>query len=70
MLLESGADPDAADEFVNVYQTARENSVSSLEVMAAREAEFYSSGLNPRANFRGCTPLHYAALIDNVEVLN
>ena len=49
------------EEFQNVYSTAREKKKHSLEVQIAREDEFCSR-LSPRANFRGCTALHYAAL--------
>ena len=66
ILLENGADPDLTDEFVNIYQTAREKNLQSLDVMVAREEEF-NSNLNLRANFRGCTALHYAALADDYE---
>ena len=61
ILLENGADPDLTDEFVNVYQTAREKNMQSLDVMVIREEEF-SSNLSERANFRGWTALHYATL--------
>ena len=66
ILLENGADPDLTDDFVNIYQTAREKNMQSLDVMIAREEEF-NSNLNLRANFRGCTALHYAALADDFE---
>jgi len=69
VLLGAGADPDAEDEFMNVYTTAREKQKHSLEVQIAREDEF-SSRLSPRANFRGCTPLHYAALSDSTGAIN
>jgi len=69
ILLDAGADPNAEDEFMNVYTTAREKQKHSLEVQIAREDEF-SSRLSPRANFRGCTPLHYAALADSTGILN
>jgi len=69
ILLAAGADPNAEDEFMNVYTTAREKQKHSLEVQIAREDEF-SSRLSPRANFRGCTPLHYAALSDSTGILN
>ena len=36
--------------------------------MVMREEEF-SGNLNLRANFRGCTPLHYAVLADDREVV-
>ena len=57
------------EEFQNVYATAREKKKHSLEVQIAREDEFCSR-LSPRANFRGCTALHYAALVDNIGVIN
>ena len=38
------------------------------EVLAVRELEF-SAGLSVRANFRGCTALHYAALTESLEVM-
>lgn len=33
-----------------------------------REQNF-SSQLSQRANFEGCTPLHYATLIDNIDIV-
>lgn len=68
-LLEAGADPDAPDEFTNIYLSAREKGVHSMDVMVAREEEF-SDRLNNRANFRGCTPLHYAALNDDLDLVS
>ena len=61
VLLEAGADPNAEEEFQTVYNTARMHGIHSLEVQAVREEDF-SNRLSPRANFRGCTALHYAAL--------
>jgi len=69
LLISAGADVNAEEEFQNVYSTARDRKRHSLEVQIAREDEFCSR-LSPRANFRGCTPLHYAALADNVGVIN
>ena len=69
LLLRAGAAVDAEEEFMNVYTTAREKRKHSLEVQIGREDEF-SDRLSPRANFRGCTALHYAALADNVGVIN
>merc|ERR1719470_620512 len=43
--------------------------VHTLEVQAAREEDF-SNRLSPRANFRGCTALHYAALTDSWGALS
>ena len=65
-LLEKGANPDISDDFVNIYQTAREKQMQSLDVMISREEEF-NSNLNLRSNFRGCTALHYASLADDLE---
>lgn len=65
-LLTAGADPNLGDEYVNIYHTAREKGVHSIDVMVAREEEF-SPRLNLRANFRGCTALHYACLADDLE---
>lgn len=64
-LLDAGADVDAGDEFVNVYQTAREKNLHSLEVLVTREDEF-SNRLSNRASFCGCTALHYAVLANDV----
>ncbi|XP_078601801.1 mitochondrial disaggregase-like [Branchiostoma floridae x Branchiostoma japonicum] len=67
-LLEAGADPNMREEFVNVYQTAREKGMHSLDVLVTREDEF-SNRLNNRASFRGCTALHYAVLADDVHIV-
>ncbi|XP_053312581.1 caseinolytic peptidase B protein homolog [Spea bombifrons] len=63
-LLRAGADPNLGDEFSNVYETAKEKNIHSLEVLVTREDEF-SNRLNSRASFRGCTALHYAVLADD-----
>ncbi|XP_030634630.1 caseinolytic peptidase B protein homolog [Chanos chanos] len=68
ILLESGADPNIGDEFSNVYETSRQKSIHSLEVLVTREDEF-SSRLSSRANFRGCTALHYAVLADDLRTV-
>ncbi|XP_033953410.1 mitochondrial disaggregase [Pseudochaenichthys georgianus] len=64
VLLAAGADPNAGDDFNNVYDTSREQGIHSLEVLVSREDEF-SSRLSSRAGFRGCTALHYATLTDD-----
>ncbi len=69
MLLKHGADPDLADEFSNIYLTAREKGLHSMDVMVAREEDF-CEGLNNRANFRGCTALHYAVLKNDLAVVS
>lgn len=68
-LLDAGADPNLPDEYVNIYHTAREKGIHSIDVMVARESEF-SDELNLRANFRGCTALHYAVLADDPAIVN
>ncbi|XP_046600090.1 caseinolytic peptidase B protein homolog isoform X1 [Neodiprion lecontei] len=64
-LLEKGADPNAGDGFVNVYRTALEKGLHSLDVLMKREEEF-SDRLNNRASFQGFTALHYAVLADSM----
>ena len=54
---------------MTVYSTVRERRLHSLEVQITRSDEF-SDRLSPRANFRGCTALHYAALTDNIGTIN
>ncbi|XP_055053629.2 mitochondrial disaggregase [Misgurnus anguillicaudatus] len=68
VLLEMGADPNMGDDFSSVYETAREKSVHSLEVLVSREDEF-SNRLSSRASFRGCTALHYAVLADDLRTV-
>ncbi|XP_012234478.1 mitochondrial disaggregase-like isoform X2 [Linepithema humile] len=64
VLLDNGADINAGDNFVNVYRTAMEKSLHSLDVLMRREEEF-SDRLNNRATFQGFTALHYAVLADS-----
>ncbi|KAB5550147.1 hypothetical protein PHYPO_G00050480 [Pangasianodon hypophthalmus] len=68
VLLESGADPNLGDDFSNVYGTARDKGIHSLEVLVMREDEF-SNRLSTRASFRGCTSLHYAVLADDLRTV-
>ncbi|XP_060744399.1 mitochondrial disaggregase [Tachysurus vachellii] len=68
VLLESGADPNLGDDFSSVYGTARDKGIHSLEVLVTREDEF-SNRLSARASFRGCTPLHYAVLADDLRTV-
>uniref|UniRef100_A0A3Q3IG88 Mitochondrial disaggregase n=1 Tax=Monopterus albus TaxID=43700 RepID=A0A3Q3IG88_MONAL len=69
VLLEAGADPNAGDDFSNVYDTSREKGIHSLEVLVSREDKF-SSRLSSRADFRGCTALHYATLADDPHTVH
>lgn len=64
VLLAANADPNLGDDFSSVYETAKEKGLHSLEVLVTREDDF-NNRLNVRANFRGCTALHYAVLADH-----
>ncbi|XP_011685269.1 PREDICTED: caseinolytic peptidase B protein homolog isoform X2 [Wasmannia auropunctata] len=64
ILLKNGADVNAGDNFVNVYRTAMEKGLHSVDVLTKREEEF-SDRLNNRASFQGFTALHYAVLADS-----
>jgi len=66
LLLKYGADPNSEDDFTNVYLKAKETNLHSFDVMMTREEEF-SDRLSHQASFKGCSPLHYAVLIDDVE---
>uniref|UniRef100_A0AAY4EQ40 Uncharacterized protein n=1 Tax=Denticeps clupeoides TaxID=299321 RepID=A0AAY4EQ40_9TELE len=82
VLLEAGADPNQADEFSSVYEMSHKKAIHSLEalrhllpmttsavrVLVTREDEF-SSRLSTRANFHGCSPLHYAVLADDLHTV-
>uniref|UniRef100_A0A8C3U3J8 Caseinolytic mitochondrial matrix peptidase chaperone subunit B n=1 Tax=Catharus ustulatus TaxID=91951 RepID=A0A8C3U3J8_CATUS len=63
-LLTANADPNLGDDFSSVYEIAKERGLHSLEVLVTREDDF-SNRLNIRANFKGCTALHYAVLADD-----
>lgn len=67
-LLSNGADPNASDNFSNIYQVARENRTSPTNVEAVRESEF-TTRLNHSQMFRGCTALHYAVLGDDTAAV-
>ena len=40
LLLKAGADPNLGDDYTNIYHTAREKGMHSLDVMVTREDEF------------------------------
>ncbi|XP_053399271.1 caseinolytic peptidase B protein homolog [Mercenaria mercenaria] len=67
-LLEAGADPNIGDEFSTINQVSREKEIHPIHVHRSREEQF-SSRLRANANCKGCTALHYAALIDNGEII-
>ncbi|PIK41565.1 putative caseinolytic peptidase B protein-like [Apostichopus japonicus] len=64
LLLESGADINLGDDFMNVWQTSQEKKMNSLHVLITRE-DMFSDYMNNRANFQGCTALHYAVLVED-----
>ncbi|XP_049763291.1 caseinolytic peptidase B protein homolog [Schistocerca cancellata] len=68
LLLQSGADPNAGDEFFSAYRTALEKGLHTVDVLAKREDEF-NDMLSNRASFRGFTALHYAVLADSEELV-
>uniref|UniRef100_A0A1I8HDV0 ANK_REP_REGION domain-containing protein n=1 Tax=Macrostomum lignano TaxID=282301 RepID=A0A1I8HDV0_9PLAT len=68
LLLSMGADPNASDTFSGAFSVAARLGANSAEVSSLRSAEF-SERLNHGATFVGCTPLHYAALIDSVAMV-
>ena len=82
-LLDAGADVDIEDAFSSVVRVARTKEIPYelgtllhsgalveffLLVFRRREGEF-SDRLHPEANFLGFTPLHYAVLLGNVEMI-
>ncbi|XP_065845645.1 mitochondrial disaggregase-like [Oscarella lobularis] len=67
-LLDAGADVDIEDAFSSVVRMARTKEIPYELVFRRREGEF-SDRLHPEANFLGFTPLHYAVLLGNVEMI-
>ncbi|KAK4887057.1 hypothetical protein RN001_003328 [Aquatica leii] len=67
-LINSGADPNLADEYVNANRTAHNKGLHTLEVLMVRDEEFCMR-LNNKATYLGFTALHYAVLVDNVEIV-
>ncbi|THD23148.1 caseinolytic peptidase B protein [Fasciola hepatica] len=65
MLLELGADPNAVDQYAGSYRFMGEK-----RMMAEwRRLHEFSEFLNPTADFRGCTALHYAVLVNDVQLV-
>ncbi|TPP64282.1 Caseinolytic peptidase B protein [Fasciola gigantica] len=65
MLLELGADPNAVDHYAGSYRFMGEK-----RMMAEwRRLHEFSEFLNPTADFRGCTALHYAVLVNDVQLV-
>ncbi|KAI1294249.1 Caseinolytic peptidase B -like protein [Halotydeus destructor] len=68
-LVKAGADIDAEDEFSSVSVMSRERRLNYLHVLTVREEEFYD-GFRANASFKGCTPLHYAVLTNDSDVVS
>lgn len=64
-LLRAGADANASDHFSTAREAAKAVGMHAVEAQMVREDEF-SAILNPGVSFRGFTPLHYAALANDL----
>jgi len=72
LLIDKGADVNAADEFSSVRKTASMRRMSIYDVVALRDNCFWNDrigGLNRQGDFSGCTPLHYAALCEDFNTI-
>lgn len=67
-LLKAGADPNLGDEFLSAHRTGSEIGLHAIDVIMRREHEF-SDVLSNRASFRGFTALHYAVIIEDIDVV-
>ncbi|KAA0199447.1 caseinolytic peptidase B protein [Fasciolopsis buskii] len=64
-LLELGANPNTVDQYGGSYRFMGEK-----RMMAEwRRLHEFSEFLNPAADFRGCTALHYAVLVNDVQLV-
>lgn len=68
LLVKAGADLNLTDEYTNPHKTAHEKGIHTLEVLMVRDEEFCMM-LNNRETYLGCTALHYAVLVDNLEIV-
>nr|XP_034299821.1 caseinolytic peptidase B protein homolog isoform X2 [Crassostrea gigas] len=68
LLLRLGADPNIGDEYSTYFAIAREQKFDPMSVLMVREEEF-NDRLSQRANFKGCTPLHYAVLMEDFTIV-
>uniref|UniRef100_A0A5K3EFZ8 ANK_REP_REGION domain-containing protein n=1 Tax=Mesocestoides corti TaxID=53468 RepID=A0A5K3EFZ8_MESCO len=67
-LLAAGAEVDARENYAGTSGFSFHGRTTSPDVEWRRLTEF-SDYLNPSADFRGCTALHYAVLADDVELV-
>ncbi|KAF6775321.1 hypothetical protein AHF37_05110 [Paragonimus kellicotti] len=68
LLLNSGANPNDVDHFPGSLKLARERNIYYGDVEWRRLTQF-SDFLNPAADFRGCTALHYAVLVNDLKLV-
>lgn len=68
LLLDSGADPNAIDEFSNAAQISYESQLNYQQVYQMREQDF-SNILSSQVSFLGTTALHYACLASSLETI-
>ncbi|KAF7256536.1 hypothetical protein EG68_06391 [Paragonimus skrjabini miyazakii] len=68
LLLNSGSNPNDVDHFPGSLKLARERNVYYGDVEWRRLTQF-SDFLNPAADFRGCTALHYAVLVNDLKLV-
>ncbi|CAH8539439.1 unnamed protein product [Schistosoma bovis] len=67
-LLKSGSNPNDVDYYAGIVRTAHDLRMMSSEVEWIRLTQF-SDFLNPSADFRGCSALHYAVLINDSKLV-
>ncbi|XP_057314855.1 caseinolytic peptidase B protein homolog [Hydractinia symbiolongicarpus] len=67
-LLQAGADPNALDEFSTIYKVASRKRMRVIEVLQIRE-QCFGERISKNSDFTGFTPLHYAALTDDFEII-
>lgn len=79
-LLDAGADVDAKEAYAGTSQHSFQSrlespdGLSSFKIPTVFVAEWrrlneFSDFLNPGADFRGCTALHYAVLVDDLQLV-
>ncbi|XP_067943504.1 mitochondrial disaggregase-like isoform X1 [Watersipora subatra] len=67
LLLEAKANPNLADSYSHAARVSMESGLARNQVQKARDDEF--SPLLSGSDFRGSTALHYAALVDNLDIM-
>ncbi|KAL7674267.1 hypothetical protein ACOME3_000546 [Neoechinorhynchus agilis] len=69
LLLKSGADVNAGDQFSNVATVTHQQQVHPMNVYKARQDEFHES-LSMTNSFLGFKALHYAVLADDIDLVD